>query len=65
MSDLRIHVGRSWIGTRLEDGCPCEKEPCGLVDMDKADPSCEQHGIDKFKTMRQMHNVADCPGAKT
>lgn len=58
-----IHVGRSWSGTRLEDACPCPKEPCGLVDTSKTDPSCPEHPEVRAKTIRRSHPATECPGA--
>lgn len=55
-----MHMGRSFVGTRLEDQCPCPKEACGLVDMNKASPECDQHTIGSCKTMRQGHHEEDC-----
>lgn len=54
------HLGRSWVGHPLEDGCPCQKAPCGLVE--KSSHDCEQHGSRFSKTMRQVHLAASCPG---
>lgn len=56
------HVGRSWSGTKLEDDCPCEKAPCGLVAS--MNDSCSQHSPFAIKTIRQMHTENDCPGGK-
>lgn len=56
------HVGRAWSGTDIEDACPCPQEPCGLVSMNSADPSCEQHRPDK--TTRQVHASSQCPSGK-
>ena len=57
------HIGRSFVGTRLEDDCPCPKAPCGLVIMDGlgGDPDCPQHGLAASKTLRQIHRAEDCP----
>ncbi|MFC4062811.1 hypothetical protein ACFOWE_31355 [Planomonospora corallina] len=56
------HRGRSWSGHELEDGCPCPQEACGLVDLDKADPGCDQHGQSHPpRSMRQGHPAVDCP----
>ncbi len=55
------HIGRSWTGHELEDGCPCGKAPCGLVDSAKIDPACPQHAIDAAKTTRQAHPATECP----
>lgn len=54
------HWGRSWSDTRLEDGCPCPKAPCGLVVGSTIDPECDQHPWTRGKTMRQMHKAEDC-----
>lgn len=62
MLDLtQLHVGRSWVGTPLEDDCPCKKAPCGLVDFSGADPSCTEHPINRCKTLRQIHTKDNCP----
>lgn len=58
----RQHIGRSFHGTRLEDQCPCVKEPCGLVAQGAADPSCPEHPVDRAKTIRQSHAETACPG---
>jgi uncharacterized small protein (DUF1192 family) len=55
------HIGRSWDSHPLEDACPCPQEPCGLVDREKADPTCTQHAAGRCKTMRQGHRAGDCP----
>lgn len=55
------HVGRSWEGHPLEDECPCPKEPCGLVRVSRADPTCEQHPIARARTIRQAHPPERCP----
>lgn len=59
-----LHVGRSWEGTDLEDGCPCPKAPCGLVLLDSADPACREHPPVRAKTMRQVHLADACPGGR-
>lgn len=59
-----LHVGRSWADTHLEDECPCPKEPCGLVDLAKASPECDQHPAERSKTLRQIHEARLCPGRK-
>ena len=56
---LDYHVGRAWVGTRIEDECLCEKAACGLVAV--RHPDCEQHGMNK--TIRQGHRAEDCPAA--
>lgn len=59
------HIGRSWPGaTPIEDACPCPKEPCGLVDREKAHPDCPDHPMERMKSVRQSHSAADCPGTK-
>jgi hypothetical protein len=58
-----LHIGRSWSDTRLEDGCPCPKQPCGLVGMGSADPSCTEHPPQRIKTIRQSHPASACPGS--
>jgi hypothetical protein len=62
------HIGRSWPGdTHIEDTCPCPQEPCGLVDMTKASPDCDQHhvgGAHYAKTIRQGHRAERCPGGQ-
>lgn len=57
-----MHIGRSFVGTHVEDTCPCPKAPCGLVVQGEADPSCDQHPPERMKTMRQGHHDEDCPG---
>lgn len=59
---MKYHVGRSWSGTELEDVCPCEKAPCGLVVSTNS--SCPQHSPLAIKTIRQMHTEDNCPGGK-
>lgn len=56
------HTGRSWTGHHIEDNCDCPQEPCGLVNMADADPSCEHHGMHSTKTQRQVHLATQCPG---
>jgi hypothetical protein len=64
MEDNRInwHIGRSWYGHPLEEVCPCPKEPCGLIEVAKADPDCPQHAWERAKSMRQGHPPEKCPG---
>jgi hypothetical protein len=50
------HIGRAWSGHEIEDACPCEQEPCGLVAT--PDPSCVQHS--RTKTIRQSHRADQC-----
>lgn len=57
-----VHVGRSFVGHHLEDGCPCPKEPCGLV-ADVKVLNCPEHSWQSGKTIRQTHAAQDCPGA--
>lgn len=54
------HSGRSFVGTEIEDACPCPQEPCGLVDYARAHPDCEHHPIERRKTMRQIHDAQAC-----
>lgn len=54
-----VHMGRCFTGTAIEDGCPCPKADCGLVDADNIHPDCDQHGV--AKTMRQGHRTDKCP----
>jgi hypothetical protein len=56
------HTGRSWAGHLIEDNCPCPQEPCGLINVADADPSCIHHGPDSSKTIRQTHLASQCPG---
>lgn len=55
-------MGRAWSGHAIEDTCPCPQEPCGLIDVDRADEKCKEHGWYAFKTMRQGHKAEDCKG---
>ena len=57
------HVGRTWSGTRIEDTCPCPKEPCGLVNLDRTHPDCTEHPPRRAKSMRQIHDADRCPAA--
>jgi hypothetical protein len=59
------HLGRSWIGHPIEDGCPCGQAPCGLVDDTLISPDCDQHGMGAAKTMRQIHTSNACPARGT
>ncbi len=63
MDGWAAHVGRSFKGTMMEDACPCGTAPCGLVDSTLIDEECIQHPWSRGKTIRQMHNAKDCPGA--
>lgn len=54
-----MHFGRSWDGHALEDACPCDQAPCGLIAAE--DPECPEHGVKAARTMRQLHRAADCP----
>jgi hypothetical protein len=62
----RLHLGRAWNGHDIEDACPCEQAPCGLVVPDPAIP-CDQHNPTNYplsaRTMRQMHWSSACPAA--
>ena len=57
------HMSRSWpgTGTPMEDGCPCPKTDCGLVDANSVHPECDQHPFQQAKTMRHMHLADECP----
>lgn len=55
------HIGRAFVGHAIEDACPCPQEACGLVGMEKVDPSCPQHVFTAAKTLRQGHAHRDCP----
>lgn len=57
-----LHIGRSWIGNRIEQECPCELAPCGLVKSESA-VDCSEHSVVACKTMRQVHRVEACPGS--
>ncbi|MER6778432.1 MULTISPECIES: hypothetical protein [unclassified Streptomyces] len=57
------HIGRSWAGHDLEDGCPCPKAPCGLVVQDQVVEACDEHHWSASKTTRQSHPAAACPSA--
>ena len=59
MPKLDRHIGRSFSGHALEDGCPCTKAPCGLVA--EIDPACPQHAPGACKTIRQSHPEFLCP----
>lgn len=59
------HVGRGWPGLlHVEDECPCPQQSCGLIAESDIDPKCEQHPLDRSKTMRSSHAAADCPGVR-
>ena len=58
---MSFHIGRSWSGHPLEDGCPCPKAPCGLVDVDRTDPACLEHPAERGKSIRQSHSASACP----
>lgn len=66
MTGIEYHMGRSFSGTRLEDGCPCPKAPCGLVLANGlgVDPDCPEHSLAAGKTIRQTHRADACPGLK-
>lgn len=60
---FRLHMGRAWAGTAIEDECPCPKAPCGLA-MNDPEVVCEHHNPADWRdsrTMRQMHKSDDCP----
>lgn len=60
-----LHVGRSWSGHGLEDGCPCPKAACGLVVGATVDAACPQHALATGKTIRQTHAAEQCPARMT
>jgi hypothetical protein len=53
-------MGRAWDGHAIEDACPCQKEPCGLVG-ERFNPECPQHGLKFSRTMRSGHFADQCP----
>lgn len=57
-----IHLGRSWFGHEIEDGCPCPKAPCGLV-LGFGSVDCPEHDPAYAKTMRQGHPSENCPAS--
>jgi len=58
-----LHIGRSFGGPgHLEEGCPCHKAPCGLVDG--IDPECTEHPFARGKTIRVGHMPQECPGGR-
>jgi len=59
-----VHVGRSWKGTHLEDDCPCDKAPCGLVIWSRIQRDCGQHALRFMKTLRQIHSGDECVGVE-
>ena len=59
----RLHVGRNWTDHAMEDECPCEQAPCGLVDTENTNPECTQHPFGRSKTVRQSHMADECPDA--
>lgn len=59
-----FHIGRSFTGHHIEDGCPCPKGLCGLA-IAGADPECPEHWFGAAKTIRQGHAAEDCPGQST
>lgn len=61
-SQAVMHVGRSFTRTHLEERCPCEKAPCGLVE--RWVDACPEHNPFHAKTMRQGHSAENCPGAE-
>lgn len=63
---IEYHMGRSFAGTRLEDGCPCPKAPCGLVLATGlgVDWDCPEHSLAAGKTIRQTHRADACPAVR-
>ena len=57
-----MHIGRSFVGTLLEDHCPCIKAECGLVK--EVNESCDEHSLSAAKTIRQTHLEEHCPKEK-
>jgi len=55
------HIGREWASHNIEDRCPCVKAACGLAIMGKTNPECDQHPIERSRTMRQLHGLGECP----
>ncbi len=60
-----VHFGRSWSGSPLEDECPCEQAPCGLVTWSRIDADCPEHAAKAMKSIRQSHRVDECPGERS
>lgn len=61
---MTSHIGRSFEGHSLEDGCPCEKAPCGLVIYPEGiDNACAEHPVYRAKTLRQAHSKERCPAS--
>jgi hypothetical protein len=58
MGDL--HVARAWVGTDIEDACPCPQAPCGHVTLSTVDPGCPEHGMSAAKTIRSSHPAKGC-----
>lgn len=58
------HIGRSWPGMQpvIEEACPCEQAPCGLVSDDRISPLCGQHPVEAMRSIRQTHRAEECPG---
>jgi hypothetical protein len=56
------HISRHWAGSALEDACPCPKEPCGMVPLDRTSPDCTQHPPELGKSIRRSHLPEECPG---
>lgn len=59
-----MHIGRRFIGTEIENDCPCPQAPCGLVSERQADPACTDHHPNHAPTIRQGHADSACPGPK-
>lgn len=55
-----LHIGRSWVGHEIEDGCPCPQAPCGLVDTDTIVADCTEHALLAAKSSRQGHWANEC-----
>jgi hypothetical protein len=65
MGHRDMHIGRSWTGHPLENECPCPKEPCGLIQLDRVVDTCSQHHWSRSKTIRQSHPADLCPALCT
>ena len=57
-----MHVGRHWTGCDIEDRCPCDQAPCGLVISGRTDPTCIMHAAGR--SLRQGHPAGECPGRR-
>lgn len=62
---MSLHIARSWGATEIEQTCPCPKESCGFVDLDRTDPACTEHPQGRGRTIRGHHTAEQCPGPRT